>query len=1005
MTLVRYGRTMSAVALTAVLCSRSAPGQGASRDAVETVAIRVHEGTTLSFDLSPDGRSIVFDLLGALWELPSAGGVARPLTDAVRDTAEDLDPSYSPDGRRIVFRAERRGRTGLWLLERGGAPLQLTQLPNPEGYEGNAAWSPDGRTIAYARMVPPDSTVPRWHSRLARIDLATREVHELPVAESVGPNLRDPAFQPGGTHLLVVAGFAPASAGGRIWMVESGSGRATPLGPATTEAVAPAFSPDGRRLAFFAPDSGGRTQLWVLSLDSPGAAAVRLTKQTDVTATRVRWTPDGRRLVYSADGRLWRIAATGGPPAEIPFTVSLSFERPKRSLPPARFPESGTAQSVRAFMGLALSPDGHRVAMLALGKLWVMPVGGAPQAIVDVPLSAHHLAWSADGATLAWSAGPWQEQDLFATEIATGSTHRITALPGREEYPSYSSDGRHLAFLYQPSEDTTILRVVDPQVRELSDAAQGSSLPVENGADVSWTPDADGLLVVSGGFNPSDSTRGTIIRLTGERRALARMPDSPLFLRWTANAIVFVRHARLWRAPFDSTGMRGPAEPLGAEPAMYASAADDGTVLFISDGGLHLRSPDGGEQRIGWPLSYTPPVAEPLLIRNARVIDGTGRPATAPRDLLVERGRISRIAAAGTLPAGSARVLDAGGRYLIPGLMDLHAHEYRPELLPGFAYFGVTTIRDQGSAIGPLVAYADAIAAGRMDGPRVDYGGFQFYSDWAYDAEDQQGVEPEADPDHVSRAVDMAQVFGSQHIKTRTFRRWDINARMIAEAHRRGMRATGHCAHPLPLVAAGMDAKEHAGFCAPRSDGLIYDDLVRLYRTAGISVVPTIAYSSFAVGLNEHPDLLDGDSALAPFLPPRSSFAWMLRLNAARRQQFAQFAQQARAATVKLARAGVTIGTGTDIWQIPTGVHLELVELVAAGLSPLEAIHAATGGAARIVGAEGDLGTIAVGKLADLVLLDADPLADIHNTRRIRAVIQAGRLVDRPGIVERFRHQ
>ena len=206
------------------------------------------------------------------------------------------------------------------------------------------------------------------------------------------------------------------------------------------------------------------------------------------------------------------------------------------------------------------------------------------------------------------------------------------------------------------------------------------------------------------------------------------------------------------------------------------------------------------------------------------------------------------------------------------------------------------------------------------------------------------------------------------------------------------------------VVAAGMDAKEHAGFCEPRGDGLIYDDLVQLYRTAGIGVVPTIAYSSFAVHLNEHPDLLDADSALAPFLLPRSSFGWMLQLDAARRQQFARFAQQARAATVKLARAGVTIGTGTDIWQIPTGVHLELEELVAAGLSPLEAIHAATGGAARIVGAEGDLGTIAVGKLADLVLLDADPVADIHNTRRIRAVIQAGRVVDRPGIVERFRH-
>jgi hypothetical protein len=383
-----------------------------------------------------------------------------------------------------------------------------------------------------------------------------------------------------------------------------------------------------------------------------------------------------------------------------------------------------------------------------------------------------------------------------------------------------------------------------------------------------------------------------------------------------------------------------------------------------------------------------------VLIRNARIIDGTGAPVTPPRDLLVERGRISRIAAGGTLAAGAARVMDARGGFLIPGLVDLHSHEYRPDMMPHFSRFGVTTIRDQGSPIGPLVAYADAVAAGKLAGPRVDFGGIQFYTDWAYDLEDGQGVEPEADPDHVRRAVALAEAFGSDHIKTRTFRRWDINARFIAEAHRRGMRVTGHCAHPLSLVAAGMDAKEHAGFCEPRGDGPIYDDLVQLYRAAGIGVVPTISYSSLAVRLNRHPDALEADSELAPFLPPRSDFQWMLDLDSAGRRRFERYAEWARQTTAKLARAGVTIGTGTDIWQIPTGVHLELEEMVAAGLSPLEALHAATGGAARIIGAERDFGTIEPGKWADLVILDADPTADIRNTRRIRTVMQAGRLLD-----------
>ena len=981
----------------------SCTAEGLRPAATEPIAIRVHEGTALSFDLSPDGRTIVFDLLGQLWEMPATGGEARALTDGVRDTAQDLDPSFAPDGRRIVFRGERNGRTGLWLLERGSAPRQLTQLENPDGYDGNAAWSPDGTGVAFARLFLPDKASPRPRTRMLWFDVATAATRELPIPAVVGPTVRDLTWDPRANRFAIVTGFAGRMRGGRLWLVDADNGNASPLTAESSETVAPAFAPDGQRLAFLAPDSAHRTQVWVLRLDAPGTP-VRLTNHADVAATRVRWTPEGR-LLYSADGRFWTVPATGGAPVEIPFTASLTFERPRRALPPARFPERGKAQPVRAFMGLALSPDGRRIAMLALGKLWVMTVGDAPRAIVDVPFSAHHLAWSPDGVTLAWSAGRAWEENLFATDLATGTNRQLTALAGREASPTYAPDGRHLAFVHQPTEDKTIIRVVDVHAPTVTAPSQGQAIDAERVADMLWTPSSDGLVLVTGGFAPDAPTMATIVSLRGDRRVVGRMPDSPLFPHWSVPSIVFVRHARLWRAPFDSSGMRGSAEPLSAEPAMHASVARDGTILYISEGGLRLRAPDGQERRLGWPLSLTPPLHPPTLIRNVRIVDGTGRPATPPQDVLIQRGRISSIGPAGSSTADSAEVLDAGGRIAIPGLMDLHAHVYRPELLPGFAYFGVTTIRDQGSPISPLVAYADTIAAERLEGPRVDFGGFQFYSDWAYDAEDQQGVEPEADPGHAARAVEMARAFGSQHIKTRTFRRWDINARLITEAHRRGMRVTGHCAHQLPLVAAGMDAKEHAGFCEPRSDGVIYDDLVQLYRAAGIGVVPTITYSTFAVRMNQHPDMLATDRELAPFLPERSSFNWMLQLNPERRLQFAGFAQSARETTTKLARAGVTIGAGTDIWQVPTGVHMELEELVAAGLSPLDAIRAATADAARIVGAEQDLGTIAAGKWADIIILDADPVADIRNSRRIWAVLQAGRLLDRAALVSRLQHR
>jgi Tol biopolymer transport system component len=988
--------------LLALICASQAAAQTPKQRPLKTITIRTSEGTDLGFDLSPDGRSIVFDLLGQLWQVSAQGGKARPVTDAVRDIAEDLDPSFAPDRRRLVFRGERNGRTGLWLLSLDSGRLrQLTQLLHPDGFDRGAAWSPDGRVIAFEHAVPPDVAGSRWRTAIMLLDVASGRMHELSVTGIPNPNLGDPVWVHGGQEIVFISRKAPGVHSGSTWIVNATGGSARPVTAESVPAQAPSFTTDGRQMAYFAPDSDGRIQVWIQELDGNFTAqgsAVRLTNHTDVTTNRIRADRDDNALWYSADGRLWKIAASGGQPKEIGFNAELSFKRAQRSLPPARFPEPGRPEPARGFMGLALSPDAHRIAALVLGKLWIIPVGGSPRALAVVPFDANSLAWSPDGVEVAWIAGVPEQSDLFATDLTTGVTRRITALPGREANPAYSPDGRHLAFLHVQQDDA-ILRLVEARAKNVSDARQTRSLgsvSPESASPPQWSPESDGLLV-PGPAGPNQSA--TFVWLSGERQTLTRFPDAPIFLQWTPqHTVVFVRHARLWQAPFDRTGMLANPKPIGNEAALYASSSRDGTLLYVSDGGLSLRSPNGEPRSVGWPISYTPPMPEPTLIRNARIVDGTGGPITPPRDILIEQGRIARIAP--SIPARKAQVIEAEGRVVIPGLMDLHAHNYRPDLLPGFLYFGVTTVRDQGSPIAPLVAYADDGAAGVLPGPRVSYGGFQFYSDWSFDSEEWQGIEPESDPEHIKRAVNLAMAFGAQHIKTRTFRRWDINARMIAEAHRRGMRATGHCSHPLPLVAAGMDAKEHIGLCAPRGNTYMYDDLIQLFRAADIGVVPTIAYLDFAVRLNGRPALLDEDAELAPFLPGRNSFDWMFKLSAESRQEWMQDAQRARETTARLWRAGVTIGTGTDIWQIPNGTHLELEQLVAAGLTPAQAIHAGTGAAARILGAENDLGTIEVGKRADLILLDADPLADIRNTRRIWRVVHNGRLVDRSEILK-----
>ena len=1012
--------TVVAVAVAVGLALRIIPR---GRTPAATVRVEVHEGTWLAFDVSPDRRSITFDMLGQLWMAPARGGDARAITDAVRDSSDDDDPAFSPDGNTIVFAGERAGHAGLWRLDvaSGGVERLTVALQS----DAQPAWSPDGRTVAFVRqMAERRGEKVVGGAWLHLFDMTTQAIRRVPLGADGTASIRDPAWSADGRSLYVVTpreGTPDAMAGGTLWSVDVATGTRTLAADSSLAVLAPSPSPDGRMLAFVARDSSGRQQLWIRPLG--GGAPRQLTREGELTPRRIRWAgPD--TVLFVSGGRFQRLNVSTGAMAEIPFAATIAFARSRPPLPDRRFPAVGERHPARGQTGLALAPDGTQAAIIALRRLWIVPVpGGTPREVSRLPEGARDVEWSPSVDRVVYAAGSWGAEDLHMLDLETGRDVRITDMPGLELSPAWSPDGRWIAFVHAPPDAAPHLFAapigkggaapIDRKtLRDLGPVSAGEwSVGIASATRPTWRPDSRALLawrraggpIVREPYSALRPSSAVVIPLEGKRRPLANFPFDPTWVRWLDDStLVYVEADRLMRARMrgDSVVADAP-ESLGSDAALYLSAARDGSLLYVSGDGLRVRRPSGMVERLGWPVTYTVPTPPALVVRNARVVDGTGSPATAPRDLLLRSGRIERIATAGTIDTAGMQVIDAGGGPVMPGLSDLHSHQDGPEQMRGALYFGVTMLRDQGSDVATVAARADEALSGDATLPRTTYGGFQLYTDWAFSNGIEQGLEVERDSGHMSRAVDLLRAHGAEHMKIRTFHGWNGAARLIDAAHRAGLRTTGHCIFPLILLAAGMDAKEHLGNnCGDRFNAPLHGDVIAVLRASGAPVVPTtMVYAWQEVwiadsGFLRRPDVAPFTVALKrdakPWAPSDTAY-WV-------GSQGRIMVEQARA----LHSAGIPLGVGCDAPQLPWGPHLEMERLVKAGLTPLESIRAATLESMRIAGHDGELGTVASGKVADLVILEpgAEPWRDIRDTRRIRTVILGGRVLDRSALLE-----
>jgi imidazolonepropionase-like amidohydrolase len=397
-----------------------------------------------------------------------------------------------------------------------------------------------------------------------------------------------------------------------------------------------------------------------------------------------------------------------------------------------------------------------------------------------------------------------------------------------------------------------------------------------------------------------------------------------------------------------------------------------------------------------------PEASGAFAIVGARLIDGTGAPTVRDSAVIVRDGRIVAAGprAAVTLPAG-LKVIHAEGQSLLPGLWEMHSHYSGVEFGPALLAAGVTTARDCGGEFDFLTAVRHKIDREGALGPRlllaglIDAGGPLAFG--AVDAETPaQGV----------AAVDRYADAGFEQIKVYTQLKPDVLKAISAEAHRRGLTVTGHVPAAVDAfggIADGMDQINHLQFVTramlPEGAAGPVDlsseralRLLALMKDRQIVVDPTEGWGEMA----GHPKTVLAASfepglAAAPYVLASKFEALGGPVDAARFRERMTANGQVIAA---LYRAGVPIVAGSDTGLIGYGIDRELELYVQAGLPPMAAIQTATLGAARAMKLDRDSGSIEVGKRADLVLVNGDPLANISDLRRVTKVVRNGQLFD-----------
>jgi Tol biopolymer transport system component len=765
--------------------------------------------------------------------------------------------------------------------------------------------------------------------------------------------------------------------------------------------AAPSWSAKGTQVIFQSSDrSSGKTELWAKAIGSEDPPRLLSVAGEDVFPFRAAWLSDNEFL-YTADGQIKRADVNNAQHSAIAFVATIKLNRPAYARKQRDF-DSTAPRPVRGIYAPAVSPDGTRVAFTALGDLWLAEQGKKPTRITNDIFVQAHPRWSPDGTKLLYIADKQGQMDVWQRDLNTGADRLLANPPVDANLPVMSPDGKRIAFFAGAALGATL---------QVFDIASGQTKAVLNrpiqGTMISWTPDSKALAVpvlhphstrFREGFYQVD-----IIPIDDSAAySLAPNPERTLSYGTLApdgRKLAYVEDGRLSVVALNEQGrIAGTPRRINEALADWLSWTGDSKAIVyqsldrIKKVNLDTGRSDEFNTSIEWqpdkPTSTT-------VVHASRLFDGKSADYQRNVDLIIEGNRIKEIVAHSDA-RHTGNVIDASDKTVIPGLFEMHGHQsltLGEKLGRTWLAFGITSVREPGTDPYDGAERREAWTAGQRPGPRNFFSGRLLDGNRVYYSM-TEGVASEA---HLDLALQRARLLEYDMIKTYV-RLPDLWQRKVtAAAHQMGVPTSSH--EIWPAAGYGMDAVEHNGATSrrgysPKTTALSrsYDDVVQILAQSRMNYTPTLILSGLSFHLAEKPELLKNRQFVA--LYGEQGAQAMLARAAAGRSPALRDAVAAQGKTVlAVLRAGGRVTAGTDSPIVPYGfsLQLELQMLVRAGFTPAEALRSATLWSAEAVGVGADLGSIERGKLADLVIVEGDPLRKIEDTMNVAVTIKNGR--------------